>query len=151
MGKRRFFNSSGLVNCSNIFSPFVPKIFHFTLKLFFLFFLWELRHNMCIISFCVIRIYVKTFFKNQGLFCTHFLCAFNPSIFDYTAILRSVSLFWRNFYVRAPVNFTRLNEKEAIKYEVSRVNVKLSEFQLRRGLPFCLGYPSKRVKVSFSL
>ena len=106
---------------------------------------------MCIISFCVIRIYVKTFFKNQGLFCTHFLCAFNPSIFDYTAILRSVSLFWRNFYVRAPVNFTRLNEKEAIKYEVSRVNVKLSEFQLSRGLPLCLGYPSKRVKVSFSL
>lgn len=87
---------------------------------------------MCIISFCVIRMYVKTFFKNQGLFRTLFLCAFDPSTFDYTAILRSVSLFWRNFDVRGPVNFTRLNEKEAIKYEVSRVNVKLSEFQLRR-------------------
>ena len=58
---------------------------------------------------------------------------------------------WRNFHVRTPVNFTRLNEIEARKYEVSRVNVKLSEFQLSRGLPLCLGYPSKRVKVSSSL
>ena len=147
MGKRCFFNSSGLVNCSNIFSPFVPKIFAFTLKLFFLFFLWVLRHNMCIISFCVIRIYVKTFFKNQGMFGTHFLCVF---IWSYSDIKIRVAI-WRNFYVRTPVNFTRLNEIEAIKYEVSRVNVKLSEFQLRRGLPLCLGYPSKRVKVSSSL
>ena len=83
---------------------------------------------MGIISFCVKRIYVKT----------------------YSDIKIRVAI-WRNFYVRGPVNFTRLNEKEAIKYEVSRVNVKLSEFQLRRGLPLCLGYPSKRVKVSFSL
>ena len=83
---------------------------------------------MCIISFCVKRIYVKT----------------------YSDIKIRVAI-WRNFYVRTPVNFTRLNEIEAIKYEVSRVNVKLSEFQLMRGLPLRLGYPSKRVKVSSGL
>ena len=83
---------------------------------------------MCIISFCVIRIFVKTFFKNQGIFGTHLLCAFDP-LFDYTAMIRVA--IGRNLYVRTPVNFTRLHEIEAIMNEVSRVNVKLTEFQLR--------------------
>ena len=50
-------------------------------------------------------------------------------MFDYTAMIRVA--IGRNLYVRTPVNFTRLHEIEAIMYEVSRVNVKLTEFQLR--------------------